>query len=74
MIWLIVIYISLPLIFNVFIMESGKTYSSESRTSENITNVFRKMLEDKKAVQSYIRERGTLEGFEDETIIFAKPL
>ena len=74
MIWLIVIYISLPLIFNVFIMESGKTYSSESRISENITNVFRKMLEDKKAVQSYIRERGTLEGFEDETIIFAKPL
>ena len=74
MIWLIVIYISLPLIFNVFIMESGKTYSSESIISENITNVFRKMLEDKKAVQSYIRERGTLEGFEDETIIFAKPL
>ena len=74
MILLIVIYISLPLIFNVFIMESGKTYSSESRISENITNVFRKMLEDKKAVQSYIRERGTLEGFEDETIIFAKPL
>lgn len=35
---------------------------------------FKKMMSDKKAVSAYIRERGTLKGFSDETIQFVKPL
>ena len=54
-------------------MKSNKTYSS-AVTSERIGDAFRKMVTDKKTVQSYIRENGTIEGFRDETIIFAKPL
>lgn len=54
-------------------MKSNETYSS-AVTSERIGDVFRKMVTDKKTVQSYIRENGTIEGFRDETIIFAKPL
>lgn len=55
-------------------MKYNKTYSSSEVTSERIGDAFRKMVADKKSVQSYIRENGTLEGFGDETIIFAKPL
>ena len=54
-------------------MKSNETYSS-AVTSERIGDAFRKMVTDKKTVQSYIRENGTIEGFRDETIIFAKPL
>ena len=35
---------------------------------------FKKMMSDKKAVSAYIRERGTLKGFNDGSIQFAKPL
>ena len=55
-------------------MKSNETYSSTAVTSERIGDAFRKMVADKNAVQSYICENGTLEGFRDETIVFAKPL
>lgn len=35
---------------------------------------FKKMMSDKKAVSAYIREKGTLKGFNDGSIQFAKPL
>ena len=41
---------------------------------KNIKNVLKKMLEDKRAVQSYIRKNGTLNGFKNEGILFSKPL
>lgn len=41
---------------------------------ENIKNVFKQMIADKRAVQSYIRKHGTLDGFKKEKILFAKPL
>lgn len=55
-------------------MDRNIKYTADKTNTENIGKVFRKMLADKKAVQSYIREKGTLEGFQDETITFAKPL
>ena len=52
-----------------------KKYNIESTASnKNVKNVFKKMIADKRAVQSYIREHGTLKGFKDDSIIFAKPL
>ena len=36
--------------------------------------IFKKMIADKRSVQSYIRIHGTLKGFKDESIVFAKPL
>lgn len=52
-----------------------KKHNIESTTSnKNVKNVFKKMIADKRAVQSYIREHGTLKGFKDDSIIFAKPL
>ena len=47
---------------------------SKASNDNNVKNIFKKMLADKRAVQSYIREHGTLNGFDDGTIIFAKPL
>lgn len=41
---------------------------------ESIRNVFRKMLEDKRAVQLHIQKHGTLNGFKNDSIVFAKPL
>lgn len=55
-------------------MDRDNRHMTTSSSAENIKKVFRRMLEDKRAVQSYISENGTLEGFEDETIVFAKPL
>lgn len=55
-------------------MDRNIKYTADKTNTENIGKVFRKMIADKKAVQSYIREKGTLEGFQDETITFAKPL
>lgn len=46
----------------------------QASKKKNVKNIFKKMIEDKRAVQSYIREHGTLNGFNNETIIFAKPL
>ena len=37
-------------------------------------SVFKKMLSDKNRMRSYIQKHGTLNGFNDGTIIFAKPL
>lgn len=52
-----------------------KKHNMESTASnKNVKNVFKKMIADKRAVQSYIREYGTLKGFKDDSIVFAKPL
>ena len=48
--------------------------SQQASKRENVKNIFKKMLADKRAVQTYIREHGTLNGFEYGTIVFAKPL
>lgn len=50
------------------------TESQQTSKKENVKNIFKKMLADKRAVQTYIREQGTLNGFENGTIVFAKPL
>ena len=42
--------------------------------NEGVKDIFRKMLEDKCAVQSHIQKHGTLNGFKNESIVFAKPL
>ena len=41
---------------------------------DQIRDMVRKMVADKKAISNYIREHGTLKGFNDPTITFAKPL
>lgn len=52
-----------------------KKHNIESTASnKNVKNVFKKMIADKRAVQSCIREHGTLKGFKDDSILFAKPL
>ena len=40
----------------------------------SVKNTFRKMMADKKAISDYIREKGTIRGFKDDSIRFAKPL
>lgn len=50
------------------------TQSNMKEKEENAKGIFRKMIADKRAVHSYIRKHGTLEGFEDGAIVFAKPL
>lgn len=55
-------------------MKKSTTTQFTSSKQENVKDVFKKMLADKKAVQSYIRQHGTLNGFDDGTVIFAKPL
>lgn len=40
----------------------------------DVKGIFKKMIADKRSVQSYIRIHGTLKGFKDESIVFAKPL
>lgn len=49
------------------------TFDTQNRV-ECVKASFKKMMSDKKAVSSYVRERGTLDGFKDSTIQFAKPL
>ena len=46
----------------------------ENKNIENVKGIFKKMIADKRAIQSYIREHGTLDGFKNESIKFAKPL
>ncbi|GEM_PF-1409900 len=41
---------------------------------ERIRDIVRKMVADKRAVSSYIREHGSLSGFNDDSIQFSKPL
>ena len=48
--------------------------SQQASKRKNVKNIFKKMLADKRAVQTYIREHGTLNGFDNGTIVFAKPL
>ena len=59
-------------------MQKTKTNMDKKQTqiskNENIKKVFKRMIADKRAVQSYIREHGTLDGFRNEKILFAKPL
>lgn len=55
-------------------MKKSTTTQFPSSKQENVKDVFKKMLADKKSVQSYIRQHGTLNGFDDGTVIFAKPL
>lgn len=50
------------------------TEPQQASKRENVKNIFKKMMADKRAVQSYIREHGTLNGFNNGTIVFAKPL
>lgn len=39
-----------------------------------IQETFRKMLADKKSIHKYVKKYGTLSGFPDATVRFAKPL
>ena len=40
----------------------------------DVKGIFKKMIADKRFVQSYIRIHGTLKGFKNESIVFAKPI
>ncbi|MBQ2857766.1 MAG: hypothetical protein IJE78_11730 [Bacteroidaceae bacterium] len=53
-----------------------KTQTRKSKLSEKseVKGIFKKMIADKRAVQAHIRMYGTLEGFKNENVIFAKPL
>ena len=48
--------------------------SQQVSKKENVKNIFKKMLADKRAVKTYIREHGTLIGFDNGTVVFTKPL
>lgn len=45
-----------------------------TKKREDVKNLFKKMIADQHAVQSHIREYGTLKGFADDSIVFAKPI
>ena len=52
-----------------------KEQNKNNNISKNeVRNIFKKMLSDKKSISSYIQKNGTLDGFNDDTIILAKPL
>ena len=56
-------------------MKNKQTIESQQASKkENVKNIFKKMLADKRAVQTYIREHGTLNGFDNGTVVFTKPL
>lgn len=55
-------------------MKKNQSIVSKASNDNNVKNIFKKMLADKRAVQSYIHEHGTLNGFDDGTVVFAKPL
>ena len=40
----------------------------------NIKDIVKKMQHDKKVTKDYIQKNGSLKGFDDKSIIFAKPL
>lgn len=52
--------------------KQGNIHSTES--NKNVNGVFKKMIADKRAMQSHIRTNGTLKGFKDASIVFEKPL
>ena len=51
-----------------------KEQTKKNTPSKEVKNVFKQMLKDKNVMRSYIQKNGTLNGFKDESIIFAKPL
>lgn len=55
-------------------MKKKHSQTTHSMERKDVVEVFKQMLADKKAVQTYISEHGTLKGFKNESILFAKPL
>ena len=51
-------------------MENGRIMND----LESASGIFKKMLSDKNKMRSYIKEHETLSGFNDNSIIFVKPL
>ena len=58
------------------IKDMDKMQTKRGKFSENadVKGIFKKMIADKRSVQSYIRIHGTLRGYKDESIVFTKPL
>lgn len=50
-------------------METKHAYPKEV-----IRTIVQKMVADKKNIQEYIKKNGSINGFSDESIIFAKPI
>jgi|GEM_PF-3536394 hypothetical protein len=48
--------------------------NQKKNSPENVKGVFKKMIDDKRAMRSYIQKNGTLKGFKSDSINFAKPL
>lgn len=44
------------------------------KEKEKIYQVIQKMIRDKKTIHKYIKDNGSIEGFKDNSITFAKPL
>ena len=55
-------------------MDHIQTKREKLLNNAEVKGIFKKMMADKRAVQSHIRKYRTLEGFKDESIVFAKPL
>jgi hypothetical protein len=47
---------------------------TDNKNKEIIRNVIKKMVSDKKSISDYIRKNGSLKGFSNAEIEFAKPL
>jgi hypothetical protein len=45
----------------------------ESKNETKKVSIIQKMIEDKRAIHEYIKRNGSLKGFRDERIKFAKP-
>ncbi len=50
------------------------TVNGTQKDIECVKSTFKKMMADKKAISDYIHKQGTISGFKDESIQFAKPL
>ena len=55
-------------------MDKMQTKRGKLSEYADVKGIFKKMIADKRSVQSYIRIHGTLKGFKDESIVFAKPI
>lgn len=51
-----------------------KDTSAIDSSLEKGKGLFKQMIEDKRAMRAYIREHGTLNGFNRKSINFAKPI
>lgn len=51
-----------------------KHYDTSAFTAQDAKRVLQDVWADKQKIQSYISVHGSLEGFKDERIVFAKPL